>query len=902
MTVSEMSRPSLNDLIKVAMETSAAKIDLSLETARQLGNAGEPPPPEAEKTAAAEDDIPPEYIDKLAAGCLYLAKEMDPKVATVDFPGTENELGPGKGPNASDVSAAQSEEQNIAEAGQMGKATDANTPPLNPPTQKDPTRSAGPDNQLQTNDDMSHPEQGEEPIKNEKASLSNESVKASAAYVNNLIAVGLAKVAADESGEVGLVSAITGQKLAFTVGDPGSSPPKAPKRGLPERKPQGPKMTLKDPGKPMRPIKGGKYAEATPTIGAPPGQPMGGKKAPPNTPPPQKPITPDFSGMMGAPPEDIFSKLKEKKGSVNELDAATLHNLKALGLSKQAEDAIAPASISGGAAPAQGATPPPGAAPSEEGIPPEPSDVDKQKNKMLQSNQAAIDYTKKDAKGDPITDVNQVLNEPAMSAAHDKTLNKVLDHTQEAGAKISSAMSSAIRKIASGKARKAAQGGSPEAAAMNKLALLGALPGASEAPTGQKLPGAISGSAGSAGGALAGGLGGAGVGAGLGGLAGAGLGALGGLAFGGDPSQSAMLGGKIGLGAGALGGAGLGGYYGAGKGYEAAMRPYGEIEALRGQNIAMKDWIQGAHQAGMDKGGSANFGDLSGRTLAHAMAKVAAPGVRRVAGIGQEFLEGAQDVAQAGKRSAPKMPSAAKAPAPVHTAPRPTPAAAPAAAGAPAPVQPGIYDEAVSGANMSPDMQGLHADLARFKSGKMSPQEAAEFQLRAGQTGVKQQHVQRAQGQVADEMAELQSLIEQNMASGMGREQAVAAAQEAVGKGMGTGTALAVGGGLGIAGLGGAGLAAGAMDEGEYPISPGYTSPYVGAVEKKYPTPGKYASANPLKMAAARAVVSKLGGKKEKRSAGMPTGAGASGGAGTGEQAGDTGSANMPSAASPPGM
>ncbi len=113
------------------------------------------------------------------------------------------------------------------------------------------------------------------------------------------------------------------------------------------------------------------------------------------------------------------------------------HRAKVASLKKMAEDAINPAHISAGAAPAQGATPPPGAAPAGVGVPSEPADVTRQKS-MISSNEAAINYTKRQAKADPKSDLGRVLKEPALSAATDKTLNLAFAHTQQAGAKIAS--------------------------------------------------------------------------------------------------------------------------------------------------------------------------------------------------------------------------------------------------------------------------------------------------------------------------------------------------------------------------------------------------------------------------------------------------------------------------------
>jgi hypothetical protein len=112
---------------------------------------------------------------------------------------------------------------------------------------------------------------------------------------------------------------------------------------------------------------------------------------------------------------------------------------------KLAADSENPAQISGGTHDA--AESPAGVSASGEGKPPVPSDVSKQE-RLISSNEAATDYTKRDAKADPKSDVNQVLHEPAQTSATDKVLDKVLDHTDEAGAKISSVRDGAIKVAA----------------------------------------------------------------------------------------------------------------------------------------------------------------------------------------------------------------------------------------------------------------------------------------------------------------------------------------------------------------------------------------------------------------------------------------------------------------------
>jgi len=111
---------------------------------------------------------------------------------------------------------------------------------------------------------------------------------------------------------------------------------------------------------------------------------------------------------------------------------------------KVAEDAINPAQISAGTVPNG---PPEGASASEENVPAVPSDVSSQEQ-MVASNQAAIDFTKRDAKADPKKDVDQLLSENAQTAATDKTLERVFDRTGEAGAKIASMQQGGIKTAA----------------------------------------------------------------------------------------------------------------------------------------------------------------------------------------------------------------------------------------------------------------------------------------------------------------------------------------------------------------------------------------------------------------------------------------------------------------------
>jgi len=108
-------------------------------------------------------------------------------------------------------------------------------------------------------------------------------------------------------------------------------------------------------------------------------------------------------------------------------------NLARLGISKKAEDAINPAHISAGPAvpPETSAAGEAGGAPA--GGKPGPN------TELVGSNQAAINYTKGQAKSGPKSDMKKWLDEPALSSQTDSTLRAAFDSTAQAGTKFGSA-------------------------------------------------------------------------------------------------------------------------------------------------------------------------------------------------------------------------------------------------------------------------------------------------------------------------------------------------------------------------------------------------------------------------------------------------------------------------------
>jgi hypothetical protein len=144
-----------------------------------------------------------------------------------------------------------------------------------------------------------------------------------------------------------------------------------------------------------------------------------------------------FLGGMGA--EGALRKRESKK------EASAVHprlvDWYGKHMAKQAEDAINPAQISAGAAvpPETSAAGEAGGAPAG-GQPQGPTS-------LVGSNEAAINYTKGTAKAPVKGQLASYLTEPALSSAHDSTLNQAFDHTGQAGVKISSVRSAAARAV-----------------------------------------------------------------------------------------------------------------------------------------------------------------------------------------------------------------------------------------------------------------------------------------------------------------------------------------------------------------------------------------------------------------------------------------------------------------------
>ena len=189
--------------------------------------------------------------------------------------------------------------------------------------------------------------------------------------------------------------------------------------------------------------------------------------------------------MMAEQPDDVLKQAAVRKKAMVLLKKAQKDGvppsvaramLKMAGI-KVAEDALNPASISAGTEPLLQ---------SEPGVPSQlmqgsgvgnntpretaPTTGEGGGRDLVGSIESAINATKGQAKGQNKSALSELLAEPAMSSATDKTLAKSLDNTSSAGVKISSAQANAARELL----RKFASS-SPEnrskVAALAKLAL-----------------------------------------------------------------------------------------------------------------------------------------------------------------------------------------------------------------------------------------------------------------------------------------------------------------------------------------------------------------------------------------------------------------------------------------------
>ena len=410
------ARPSLNDMIKAAMQGTIDQVDVTAEAARQLVHQGINDEVKTASVSQAPSHIPTDHVEKLAEAIDYIAMTISKEAE-----GT-NSVQVGEGPGALKVLQATSNGPNI-DAGQLGTASGTNLPPKNPSTQAEKVQSGASGTGLETNDSMMHAEQPIEPISNQKASIAaspGDKTVTAAANMQRLLKIAkpTAKPRTDTSDinplKAGLLGAAAG--LAASAALPvglgayhGAQRGRA--RGLSEKQHALHGGISAGGGALLGGTVGGLAAAV---LGAPPvgvtaggvaGSYIGGTRA--------------YASAM----KNLYPKSRGPK-SKSMVSSAPLQYIR-----KLAADAENPAKITASSAST------PEASASESAVPSQPSDVTSQA-KLVSSNLAAIGYTKGQAKKDPISDVGQLLKETPMK---DPVLNKVLNNASSAGIKTSQA-------------------------------------------------------------------------------------------------------------------------------------------------------------------------------------------------------------------------------------------------------------------------------------------------------------------------------------------------------------------------------------------------------------------------------------------------------------------------------
>jgi outer membrane lipoprotein SlyB len=423
-----MRRPLLQDLVKEAMEGTVQKVDINLAAMQQIAGiegTEAPQPQQTKKASATPDILPTEHIEKLANALDYVRTDILKAAADPNSTEASKGVGPGQGAGqVTPVLESNRTEENI-DTNDLGKATPKNQGPVHPGLESGGVQKGDPGNAMPTNAGMSHPEQPVEPIKNEKTTTQTLK-QAEALMAKNLERLGLNKQAATEEELQAALEAAENRNMDAY---------KAPHRGMLGGLAGGAALGGLAGGLLSRRFTG----EAAPgaligtalgaNAGAVGGGLIGHRFGDPNQ---REQSDIDVHKAMAAlQQQQLDQKMQQPKTAAVLLST----NLERLGLKKQAEDAINPAKISAGQTGQKGATAPSGATPSEEGVPSEPSDVNKQKA-LIASNEAAINYTKGQAKADPKADMRDVVTEPAQSKATDPVLHRTLDHAAAAGPKI----------------------------------------------------------------------------------------------------------------------------------------------------------------------------------------------------------------------------------------------------------------------------------------------------------------------------------------------------------------------------------------------------------------------------------------------------------------------------------
>lgn len=404
------TRPTLHEMLTAAMEGTIERVNITKEAARQLGNHSDEA---VEKTASEEVDTshyPTEHLFKMAAALEYISD-------TVKQADEGHVQQPGEGPGALTVLEAQGGSP-VLEAGQSGKAV-SSLQADKPETQTEKVQSGKANTGMATNDETMHGEQPEHPIKNASASLLDQNLERlgikQAAYtpekrerdqalVKKLKPEHTFKKNVEGITHGATAGAMVGAPVGFLHGAFKAAPNMA-------------NAIAKEHGKAGKAVAGAKELGKGIAKGY------------------YKGVGHGAVGGMTAMELARGVGAKRLENAENRLEKHKKASAPLALIRKLAGEDVSPAHISAGAAV------PPDASEAGQGVPSEPGDVNSQKA-MISSNEAAINYTKGQAKADPKKDVNQVLTQPALTREGDNVLFQAFDHASQAGTKFGSARNS----------------------------------------------------------------------------------------------------------------------------------------------------------------------------------------------------------------------------------------------------------------------------------------------------------------------------------------------------------------------------------------------------------------------------------------------------------------------------
>ena len=427
MNTSVTSRPTINDMVKAAMAGAISRVDITNEAVRQIGG--------TVKTASAELDgmqsLPTDLLNKLADAIGYVAAQLEKGAAIELSGGSTGGVGAGHGPGALHVMKAEHDGKGPLAPGQSGGKAAPSEP------MESGKHGPAPTNAMGTNEDMHH---GSWP-----ADVMNGKTASNLAASN---LERLSKIAYDPSpGQAAMMAVPTHMVGSMLPGVGLVSNPVAGGIGAYQGAKRSREMGEKETGR--RALAGSMGASTGANLGGVLGSlgagglgaAVGGGLGALTGNPEGALWGAGIGGGLGLLGGGLAGQIHGgKKGFRKAMEMEDAHQAKHGAAQyirevyqqvKAAEDALNPAKIQAGRTGGPVAS---GTA-SGEAVPSQPSDVSSQE-RLIGSNQAAINYTKRDAKSDALSDARKIYDSPVMK---DPVLGQVFENSGKAGVKTSAA-------------------------------------------------------------------------------------------------------------------------------------------------------------------------------------------------------------------------------------------------------------------------------------------------------------------------------------------------------------------------------------------------------------------------------------------------------------------------------